>query len=128
MFFFLFWLINNYSKLKGGAADGTTCASGRICIQGQCTSSSSALTGDCLFPDDVLRQGFSYGIFGFRLPNAVMTCQELIDYTVNTLRYSSTFLCSIPSFKNMCCNTCKSKIFITFSLNFEFNFFFGINE
>ena len=100
--------INDYSNIKGGAAEGTTCGSGKMCIQGICTNSPTAPTGDCLFPDDVLRQSLSYGIFGFSLPNAVMTCQEVIDYTINSLSYSSTSLCSNPSFKNMCCNTCKS--------------------
>lgn len=97
-----------YFIIKGGAAEGTSCGSGKMCIQGVCTNSAIAPTGDCLFADDLMRSNVFGNFFGFSFPSPVMSCQELIDYSINSLKYPPGFLCQNSFFKTPCCNTCKS--------------------
>jgi len=78
-----------------------------MCIQGVCTTSSKAPTGDCLFPDEPVRSA-QFDLFRFTLPNSVMSCNEVIDYSINTLKYKPDNLCSDSYFKGICCNSCKS--------------------
>ena len=78
-----------------------------MCIQGVCTASVKAPVGDCLFPDEPVRST-ELDILGITLPNSVMSCNEVIEYSINTLKYTSNSLCSISYFKGLCCNSCKS--------------------
>ena len=92
----------------GGAAEGTSCGSGKMCIQGVCTVSAKAPTSDCLFADEPVRS-VQFNIYGITLPNSIMSCNEVIEYSINTLSYTSDDLCLNSNFKARCCNSCKSK-------------------
>ena len=83
----------------------------KICLKGYCVSNDAAPKGDCLFPEDIFRASlFKKKEFNFDLPNEVMTCQEVIEYSIKNLAYSPSQLCTSNNmFKLRCCHTCKSK-------------------
>ena len=80
----------------------------KICIQGVCTASPSAPTGDCLFGDDPFFSNTFTAYFGISLPNQ-MNCQQIIDYATNNLNTAGYVYCQDSRFQPFCCNTCKSK-------------------
>ena len=84
-----------------------------MCIQGVCTSSVKAPIGDCLFADEPVRS-VQFNLNGITLPNSVMSCSEVIDYSIKSLNYPSDNLCSDSYFKGLCCNACKSKFLFLF--------------
>ena len=84
-----------------------------MCINGFCTASASAPTGDCLFGDDQLITSAYYGslfqaALNFVFPTAQMTCQQILDYAYNTLNISANVYCENSNFLSACCTTCKS--------------------
>ena len=85
-----------------------------MCIQGVCTASVKAPVSDCLFPDEPVRSA-QFNLYSITLPNSVMSCNEVIEYSINTLGYTSDTLCSNSYFKGLCCNSCRSI--------FEFHFY-----
>ena len=109
-----------------GAAEGTYCGKGKVCIQGQCAKNPLAeLTGssqksasnrdDCLLSENVLissvyYERFMQKKFGFTFNKAQMTCQEILDYAQNDLNHAASVYCENAKFRKICCNTCKSII------------------
>lgn len=58
-------------ELANGAKDGTTCESGKICLQKACVENSQAQVGECLFGDDLVTQE----AIGMKLPLSQMECK-----------------------------------------------------
>ena len=114
-----------------GAAEGTYCGYGKMCIEGTCVKhayldpppsfSSNHLYEDkssekdhCLYGDYDLIQGpyyesFLQSKFGFTFPKAQVTCQEILDHAQTNLNHAASAYCEDYSFRTMCCNTCRSK-------------------
>jgi hypothetical protein len=87
-----------------GALEGTTCDSGKLCVKSFCTENPKAPLGDCLFGDDVV----SEDSIGMKLPVSQMSCSAVLDYIVS-INQTATAYCSNSNFRQLCCQTCKSK-------------------
>ena len=108
-----------------GAAEGTYCGLGKICIQGKCTTNPlQALSSlsphpsnpldDCPVSENFLiasnyYERFLQRKFGFTFPKAQMTCQEILDYSKYELNQAASAYCENSNFRKTCCSTCKSK-------------------
>ena len=88
-----------------GAAEGTTCGSGKVCSNLQCVSNATAPTGTCLFGDDVVVNG---KVIGDPLPQAQLDCESTLDYISSNLNQYALAYCSDAVFGATCCQTCKS--------------------
>lgn len=73
-------------------------------MHGICTENERAPYGDCLFGDDLVLQE----AIGMSLPSSQMTCDSVLKY-VDSLNQSPTAYCSNSNFRQICCQTCKSK-------------------
>ena len=87
-----------------GALEGTTCESGKLCVKSFCTDSPKAPLGDCLFGDDVV----SEESIGMKLSSKQMTCSSVLGY-IMSINQTATAYCSNSNFRQLCCQTCKSK-------------------
>ncbi len=97
-------LINNFILgLNGGASDGTNCASGKSCLNGQCVASPQAPIGNCLYGDDLV----SSVDLAMNLPTSMMTCSDTIQFLIS-IGMDPVFYCQSQSysFSSTCCNTC----------------------
>ena len=90
-----------------GAAEGTTCGSGKLCSNLQCVSNATAPVGTCLFGDDVVVNGL---VIGQQLPQTQMDCESTLDYISANLNQYALAYCSDPVFGPTCCQTCQSKM------------------
>lgn len=87
-----------------GAADGTLCDSGKVCLNGICTPSLSAQTGTCLYGDGLIVQE----ITGITLTSPQMKCTNFFDLISNSGLSISGF-CADSRIGDICCQSCKSK-------------------
>ncbi len=93
-----------------GAADGTTCASGKVCDRGACVTNSVAPLGDCVFGDDIVdnqNSGLNSDLVrGF--PNIQNSCDEIIKYLSSQNLFPIAYCLTNTQFALTCCKTCKS--------------------
>ena len=80
----------------------------QICIDGECLPNESAPTSNCIFGDDLVLSSTLSSLFLADLPSPQMTCRAVLDY-VSSLNQFPGSLCTDPSFRQTCCETCKSK-------------------
>jgi hypothetical protein len=88
-------------------AEGTTCDSGRICINNKCVRSILAPINSCVFNDQLIFQSH----FGdrLRLPYSPMNCESYLEYAYKNLAYDDFSGCLNPFVKENCCKACRSK-------------------
>ena len=92
-----------------GFMDGTPCASGKVCTNGDCVQNANASLSTCIFPDQFIRQQN----VKIELPMPVMTCQAFFDFVTIKQLAPRTF-CTDKRIMERCCLTCQSKL--TFDL------------
>jgi hypothetical protein len=91
-----------------GAAERTTCESGKSCIQGQCANDHLAPTGTCLYGDHYVSN-----VPFADLPNTVnlqtswTSCGDAINIMLSQ-NMDFVFYCQNFNFGNTCCKTCSS--------------------
>jgi hypothetical protein len=95
-----------------GAAIGTTCEYGKICLGSVCTTDSRApmpahQDTKCIFGDDIITNTISVNLLGLQLPHAQMTCENLLSYATNEKNLFAPALCLNQYFRVQCCQTCK---------------------
>jgi hypothetical protein len=94
-----------------GAAVGTTCASGKICDQGECVANSVAPVGECVHGDDVVtseNSGLNSDLTS-RFPNIQNTCEQIITFLASQNLFPLAYCTKNTQFASTCCQTCKSK-------------------
>ncbi|CAF0774887.1 unnamed protein product [Brachionus calyciflorus] len=89
-------------EMPDGVQEGTTCDSGKICLQKSCTENTQAMVGECLFGDDVVTQES----IGMKLPLTQMECKDVL-YHINQIGQAPTAYCSNSNFRQICCETCQ---------------------
>ncbi|RNA04637.1 cadherin-related tumor suppressor [Brachionus plicatilis] len=89
-------------KLSDGVNDGTTCASGKVCLQKSCIKNAKGLVGECLFGDDLVTQES----IGMNLPSPQMQCKQVLDH-IEKIGQATTAYCKNSNFRTICCETCK---------------------
>lgn len=113
-----------------GAAEGTTCDSGKVidqsidslflkylyldkiilkkmCLSGVCTASSKAPTLTCPFGNDIV---VNKQVIFAQLPTTQMSCDDVFDFIATSLNQFPLSYCSDTNFKSVCCSTCQSII------------------
>ncbi|CAF0856252.1 unnamed protein product [Brachionus calyciflorus] len=83
------------------AAEGTTCSSGKICINGNCTSSDLAPVSLCPFGNELVMNETE----DITLPTKYVTCSEFLTI-LNDNGKSQDAFCSSLSGQSSCCFTC----------------------
>ena len=90
--------------------NGTTCDSGKLCLNGQCVSNPQAPNGTCLFGDDLV----SSGTIGnaLTLPSPLMNCSAVIQL-MSSNELDPVLFCQSSQvlFGKACCNTCAGTCF-----------------
>ena len=102
-------------QMENGVKEGTTCESGKYCLQRQCIENVQAPVGECLFGDDLVTQE----AIGMKLPSSQMECKDVLNHITQN-NQAATAYCSNSNFRSICCETCKSKKMKTY--------FFGIKN
>lgn len=87
-----------------GAPDGTPCASGRICMYGQCVFSPSAKTGSCIFKEDVITREVEREI---QLPSPQISCDQYFNLLQINGKSIASY-CEKNDINKICCNKCRS--------------------
>lgn len=85
--------------------DGTSCASGKICIRGECVSKLGAPVGDCLFGDKYLVQS---DVPKISLPASSMTCSAFFDFVIGRNLSAESFCSKKSQIGRNCCLSCQS--------------------
>lgn len=88
-----------------GAPDGTPCASGRVCINGECIRSPNAKIGTCIFKEDVITREVESEI---PLPTPQISCDQYFNL-LEIRGKSIANYCAKTEINNICCQKCKSK-------------------
>ena len=94
--------------LPGGAADGTTCDTGKICLNGVCIASELGSNDPCPFGDGLVTQNLLRG--GLTLPggSTQITCAAAFTL-ISQASQSVSAYCLFVDFRFACCQSCKSK-------------------
>ena len=109
--------VSTYHYTNGiGAADGTYCDHGKICLNMECVESPQAslsspiaqTSDDCPFGDDMVING--QVIWDQKLPEAQMSCDQAMDFLFSLGLFAPAYCFQNPVFKATCCQTCKSKL------------------
>ena len=110
-------LFNLYKDV--GFADGTTCASGKSCLMGQCINDPKAPISECFLGDGLVTvMDFNIDL---NLPFKEMKCFDVIQFMISK-NIDFQFFCSdsVQTFGITCCDTCSSKYVRTHSEYFIF--------
>lgn len=95
------------------AVEGTTCGSGKTCIQGVCTTTPNSLESVCPFGD--LHERTS--LFGINNGLIFITCPDLFRYLTQNGKSIVNYCKSTDGLKN-CCSSCQSNFFFILSSKF----------
>lgn len=74
-------------------------------MNGSCVANAEAATGTCVFGDDVV---VNLQVISLPLPQTQLTCEQTISYVSSQNQFGPAY-CSTASFRQVCCETCKSK-------------------
>lgn len=74
-------------------------------MNGGCIESEQVPVSYCPFGDDVV---VNQTLIDIALPSVQMTCSAVLDY-VSSLNLFSLAYCATPTFRSVCCDTCKRK-------------------
>ncbi|RNA38761.1 A disintegrin and metallo ase with thrombospondin motifs 3-like [Brachionus plicatilis] len=86
-----------------GAPDGTLCASGKVCLKGECVTSSMAKTGSCVFKEDVITREVESEI---QLPSPQISCLHYFNL-LEIHGKSIASYCAKTQINNICCHSCR---------------------
>ena len=76
-----------------------------MCYNGECIVSEKVAKDECPFGDDVV---VNLQVIKEPLPSNQMTCEEVFAFLTSINQFPINY-CTVPSFRETCCNTCRSK-------------------
>ncbi|CAF0955496.1 unnamed protein product [Brachionus calyciflorus] len=100
-------LIDPLCYTAGPPVEGTTCDSGKICVQGSCIANENSLISVCPFGD----YGVANGMYGINTGDALIKCQNYFSL-LDKKSYSVQNFCNSEYGLTKCCSSCqKYKLF-----------------
>jgi hypothetical protein len=86
------------------ATDGTTCDSGKMCLNKKCTQHEQAQVGDCVIGESIVTPS----TFSLKTGQVQMSCENFFKWSVNNNSTTTPkYFCD--NYQHICCSSCKSK-------------------